>query len=136
MPERSGRGVAVRTLDRGLWESVENAVDNDRIVELLVPLRGRHLRSKEDGTPLIAVIADFQEVAAFSRTMAKSSSDENRNAREFQENSSHASVMMRHGKFAILRVEGWPRKAILRRLSGSSIQLPTMNRILRQRRMN
>src|SRR5436190_9275020 len=66
-------------------QSVENAIGDCRIADLLVPVSDGHLGSKDDGSPLIAVIADFQKVAAlsiFQRSHGEVIEYENVNARE------------------------------------------------------
>ena len=52
---------SVSTMDN----AIEDAISDTWIANLFVPVRDRHLRSKDQGAALIPVIADFEEVAAF-----------------------------------------------------------------------
>ena len=83
-------------------QAVKNAVGNRRIADLLVPVSDGHLRSKNDGSPLIAVIADFEKVAAlaiFEGSHGEVIEHQNVDSRQFQQHSSDAAVHMGYGKF-------------------------------------
>ena len=45
-------------------QPVENAVGDGWIADLFVPVRDWHLRSNNDGSALVAIVTDFQKVAA------------------------------------------------------------------------
>ena len=83
-------------------QPVENAVCNGGIADLFVPMRDRHLGSKDDGSALIAVIADFQKVTAFAvlqRGHGEVIEHQHIDAGKLYQHSSDTSVDMRHSKF-------------------------------------
>jgi hypothetical protein len=51
---------SVSTMDN----AIKNAIGHDWIADLFVPVSDGHLTSRDHGAALIAIIADFKEVAA------------------------------------------------------------------------
>lgn len=78
-------------------QAVQDTVSNRGIADLLMPVRHRRLRSEDQGTALIAVVADFQEVAPlgiFQRRHGKVIQQQHVNSCQAQEKAADAPVGM------------------------------------------
>ena len=82
-----------------MHQSVQDAIGNGRIADLLMPVGNRHLRSQDHGAALITVIADLQKVASFAvlqRSHGEVVQHEQVDAGELQQEPPDAAVHVRH----------------------------------------